>query len=292
MRTWHITVAYNGGAYRGWQIQPDAVTVQGEIQKRLRHLFRYHELKLHGTSRTDAGVHALDQHATFRAPQPADMPPDRVHGLLNRWLPRDIRVQYVELAPEGFHARHNAQAKAYTYVLRPGDDCSPFELPYLWACPYELNTTVMKRTAAALVGTHDFTAFSASSGLDERDTGVRTLYALDVMRRGQYVFLSFIGNSFLYKMVRSLAGYFALRVGQCDTPPTEEVTAMLQDGTRPSWLQTAPPQGLFLARVFFQAGEWEHYGPLLPPFAWHMPANTTDDASRGTNAARRAANGA
>ncbi|MCF7853989.1 MAG: tRNA pseudouridine(38-40) synthase TruA, partial [Candidatus Pacebacteria bacterium] len=114
---WHLTLEYNGTAYHGWQIQPHHPTIQRELQSRMRLLFQDPELCIAGTSRTDAGVHALDQHVSFTTTRQTGLDVESLRTKLNRWLPADIHVTTITREPPGFHARHSALAKAYTYVI-------------------------------------------------------------------------------------------------------------------------------------------------------------------------------
>lgn len=264
--TWHLTVAYAGTRYAGWQIQPDAKTVQGEIQRRLRHLFRDDALTIAGTSRTDAGVHALDQHVSFRPSSAAEeaISPARLCELMNRWLPEDIRILKAAFAPDTFHARHSARAKAYTYTLRPGPCISPFESPFLWNAGYRLDLNRMQRGAAHFCGAHDFAAFSAKPSRQPEST-VRTIHRFEVLPRNGHIYISIIGDSFLYKMVRTLVGYLVLTVGRDPSWTEADADALIFSGKRPPQLQTAPAEGLFLGRVFFRKGAHRGYAPVLPP---------------------------
>ena len=157
LANWHLTVAYDGAAYRGWQVQPDPIpSVQGVLRKALDSLFPEPPQSLTGTSRTDAGVHALDQHVSFRAPSPGNLSPERVALILNHRLPGDVRVLMSERRDDGFHARHSALAKAYVYTLRRRAPCPPFESRYVWDYTFPLDLQAMRAAAAALAGTHDF----------------------------------------------------------------------------------------------------------------------------------------
>jgi len=257
-------VVYDGTRYHGWQIQPEVPTVQGYLQKRLRILFHDEGLTTAGTSRTDAGVHALNQHVSFvpggeRALDPAD-----VHRILNRWLPGDIRVLSVDVRAPPFHARHSARAKAYTYAVHTGGLCSPFDGPYVWTCGGALSVGAMREAAARFVGTQDMAAFAANAGRADEPT-VKTLYRVEVIERPPCLFVVVVGDSFLYKMVRSMVGYLVLVAGRRPGWRITELDAILAGRTRPSEIVTAPAQGLFLAKVFFAAGEWAGYVPALPP---------------------------
>ena len=210
---WHLTIAYNGANYAGWQIQSVERTVQGEIQRRLCRLFRDDELTVAGTSRTDAGVHALDQHLSFIPANNAGMVPERLREIMNRWLPADIRVRDASIEHGDFHARYSSTAKAYVYAVHNGSCCSPFAAPFMWDMGYELDIGRMRAAAAHLVGTHDFAALSAKPKREVPST-IRTIHRLEVIHEPPHFYFIVIGDSFLYKMVRTLAGYLVLEAGR------------------------------------------------------------------------------
>jgi tRNA pseudouridine38-40 synthase len=160
MPHWKITLSYDGGPYNGWQIQPQLPTVQGALADVIRHITGEDVLP-QGSGRTDTGVHALAQVATFALAAP--IPAANLHRALNRALPPSIRVLSVELAPPDFHARHSALRKTYEYRILPGDTiCSPMLAPYVWACRLDLDLPTLQRAASQVLGTHDFTSFAAS----------------------------------------------------------------------------------------------------------------------------------
>jgi tRNA pseudouridine38-40 synthase len=160
MPHWKITLSYDGGPYNGWQIQPQLPTVQGALADVIRHITG-EEVLPQGSGRTDTGVHALAQVATFALAAP--IPAANLHRALNRALPPSIRVLSVELAPPDFHARHSALRKTYEYRILPGDTiCSPMLAPYVWACRLDLDLPTLQQAASQILGTHDFTSFAAS----------------------------------------------------------------------------------------------------------------------------------
>ena len=263
--TWHLTLAYDGANFHGWQIQPGLRTVQDELQKRLRLLLHLPELRVAATSRTDAGVHALDQHVSFAAPPNPELSPETLRRTLNRWLPQDMQVLGAARAAAGFHARHSAQGKAYTYVVCTGERCHPLFTRFVWHSPRPLDYDAMRRAAAFVTGEHDFSSFAVNPRR-EIESHVRTLHRVEVFEAGDLVCFNVVGNRFLYKMVRSLVGYL-LHVGH-GAVPAEKTPAVLAAQTRCAAADSAPAQGLFLARVFFEPDGWQRYVPVLPPFGW------------------------
>lgn len=260
---WHFTLAYDGGAYAGWQVQPTIKTVQGELLSRLRRILRAPELKIYGSSRTDAGVHALDQQVSFTVEMPPDIEIESLPGKLNRWLPDDILITGARVCPAPFNARYDNFGKAYTYCISPGLKVNPLFARYVWRTPRPIDVVAMQETAVILTGTHDFASFAVNPGR-ELDSTVRSLYRLEVIEKDDLVFVNAVGESFLYKMVRSLVGYLAY-VGMGYAKP-EEANRVLAGKNRRLAADSAPAQGLFLAKVFMQPDEWRDYMPILPPF--------------------------
>jgi tRNA pseudouridine38-40 synthase len=262
---WHLTLAYDGSAYHGWQTQPGQTTVQGALETRLRLLFRTPDLRVAATSRTDSGVHALDQHVTFPVTTAQPPAPAELARNLNRWLPDDIRVLAAELREPEFHARHSPVGKAYSYVLAREETLNPFAGRYAWLYPRPLNLAAMRAAAGYLVGEHDFASFAANPKR-ELDSTIRRLHRVEIRECGPYLLVNVVGERFLYKMVRGLVGFLAyVGRGACPATRTPEVIAARN---RAAAADSAPPQGLFLAKVFFTAAELESYTAILPQFGW------------------------
>jgi tRNA pseudouridine38-40 synthase len=159
MSLWKLTLAYDGTPYHGWQVQPGLSTVQGTLADAIHRITRERILP-QGSGRTDTGVHALAQVATF--PLNVPIPAENLHRALNRALPPSIRVLSVEPAPEHFHARHSALRKTYEYRIFPqGRICSPMLANFVWACPIPLHLSLLQQAATHILGTHDFTSFAA-----------------------------------------------------------------------------------------------------------------------------------
>ena len=264
--TWHLRVAYDGSAYKGWQVQPDMPTVQAELRKRLRLLFRQPDLDIFGASRTDSGVHALDQHVSFRAPTPTQITAEKLKLSLNRWLPPDIRV--VDICTEdNFHARYSAVAKSYVYCIYAGSNPNPFETRYCWEVRREIDVPAMEAAASLLRGEHDFRSFAANPRRPI-DSHVRHLHRLDVIKHAHRIYVHVVGNSFLYKMVRAITG-FLVHAGITPGWRDEHGLRVLAARDRRAAPQTAPAIGLFLAQVFYEERDWHSYVPRVPPTQWH-----------------------
>ncbi len=240
-----LTIAYDGTHYGGWQVQPNSTSIQSLIQKALQTALRT-PLDLTGSSRTDAGVHALGQIAHFSC-ETCD--PRRLLASLNGLLPKDIRILDVSPVDDSFHARYSAQSKTYHYHLHTDLWTSPFTRLYSTHVPYPLNLPAMQQAAAHLVGTHDFSSFACQSdtGSASRDP-VRTLKRIEIFTEdNKTIRLEFEADGFLYKMVRTLVGTL-LEVG-CGKKSSEEIPLILTSKNRTHAGPCAPPQGLFLVQI-------------------------------------------
>ncbi len=242
MRTLKLTLAYDGTRFVGWQRQADGESIQGLIEDALAR-FEGAPVVAHGAGRTDAGVHALGQVASVRVTFGHDTA--TLTRALNAQLPAEIRVLSVEEMAPDFHARFSARLKTYEYRVRNAAIADPFLRAYEWHVPEPLDVDAMRRAAAALVGTHDFSAFR-SVGTDTNET-VRTLVRSDVTRDGGIVRYEVAGNGFLRHMVRAIAGTL-VEIGRGWRAP-ENIDALLRGGVRGDAGATAPAHGLFLVRV-------------------------------------------
>ena len=242
---YRLRLAYDGTAYAGWQMQPARRTIQGELEKALRQLARQ-PVRVQCSGRTDAGVHAAGQVAHFDLARPAA--PAKLLLGLNALLDDDIRVFSVRRTRPAFHARFSATGKEYRYFIWNGTVLPPSVRAGRWLVRQPLDVAAMRQAAAALVGRRDFAAFTANPNREVHGT-VRHLRDLRVTRRGREIVICARGDGFLYKMVRSLAG-FLVRVGTGELPPAAART-LLAARQRTAVVPTAPPQGLFLWRVFY-----------------------------------------
>jgi len=241
-----ITVAYDGTSYGGWQIQPNANTIQAELQAVLKRLGGS-DVLVHGSGRTDAGVHARGQVAHFDFPSP--FAPDALVRAMNACLPPDIRVKDAAIVPDDFHARKSAIGKEYRYYIWNAPVMLPTARLYHLHEYESLDTARMQEAAGFLIGQHDFAAFSANPNRFV-ETTVRTIQSLTVSRADEQIMIAVCGDGFLYKMVRSLAGWL-IRVGRGEVPP-EQTAAILASCDRTARVPTAPPQGLFLWQVEYE----------------------------------------
>ena len=244
---WKCVVAYDGTTFAGWQIQPNAETVQAVIERRLAEVLKV-QTDITGSGRTDAGVHARGQVFHFDAHWPHD--PEKLLTAMRIGLPPTIQIKTARRVSQDFHARFSAKGKIYHYDICHGGYADPFTQAYTWSMPRTLDVVAMRAAAKILTGTHDFRAFSAiaGSGIEKEDT-VRTVRRLDIVTRGTRLRIEAEGNGFLYKMVRSLTGAL-VDVGLGRRTPAD-MGDILASKIRTERVFTAPPQGLCLMKVFY-----------------------------------------
>jgi tRNA pseudouridine38-40 synthase len=248
MRNLKMILAYDGTDFSGWQVQPDAVTVQGTLATAIGRVTAEKVLP-QGSGRTDAGVHALAQVVTFVTE--SKVPTENFMKALNDILPPSIRVLAVGEMPADFHARHSAQAKTYHYRIFRGAICPPFLARYVWHYPYPLNEEVLGDAAALVIGPKDFTSFAAVDPERGRDgepvSNFRTIFSSSWQRSGEELIYTVRGSGFLHHMVRNLVGTFIL-VGK-GTLQTEDISRILAARDRSAAGATAPANGLYLVSV-------------------------------------------
>jgi tRNA pseudouridine38-40 synthase len=245
MHKYKLLIAYDGTHYSGWQVQPNAVTIQELIEEKLRIILKT-KTPVTGAGRTDAGVHALGQAAHFKTEHPLELYTFRAS--LNGLLPKDIRILEVEEVPLDFHARYSAINKMYHYHLNLGAVQDPFKLLYSWNITNPLNLEHLEKAIKHLIGTHDFSAFAneASQGAAKKNP-VRTLKKISLVSERAGMRLEFEAESFLYKMVRNLTGTL-IEVAKGKRDP-DEVAEILASKDRRRAGRAAPAKGLFLVRI-------------------------------------------
>jgi tRNA pseudouridine38-40 synthase len=282
MPRFRLQIEYVGTRYRGWQVQANARTVQGELIGALRELSGRNDLELQGAGRTDAGVHALQQVAHLELQ--TQLSPERLRQALNDALPSDINVLALESAPHRFHARHDAVARSYLYQVARRR--TAFAKPYVWWVKDELEIGRMQTAAAHFVGMKDFGSFSA----EERE-GASTKVLVDEVRIaevGDLILLRVAGSHFIWKMVRRMVGVL-VEVGRGSLGPGD-VERFLRERSGDPAKATAPPSGLFLERVFYDGDERDL--PLRPAVALPAaPAASREQPRRLTTSSRSRASG-
>lgn len=243
-----LTVAYDGTAYQGWQVQKIGTGVQEKVEAALAKLFPSHP-RLHSSSRTDTGVHALGMVAHFEVPRAeCRLAPRKLVLALNAWLPEDIRVLAAACAPHDFHARFDAAAKQYRYFVWNHAAMNPLLRHMAWQVPRPLNLPAMRAAAALFIGRHDFQSFAANPGYAKEST-IRTLARCNLTRRGPLLTFIIEGDGFLYKMCRGIVGTL-VQIGLGRFPPNQ-VRPMLRKRDRRVAGMTAPAHGLVLWRVSY-----------------------------------------
>lgn len=243
-----LTIAYDGTNYEGWQTQKTGVGVQQKVEEALAKLFPS-QPRVHSSSRTDTGVHALGMIAHFEAPKTECRFNSRKLALaLNAHLPHDVRIVSAARAKQEFHARFDAKGKQYRYYVWNHPAMNPLLRGTAWHVPRKLNFQAMQTAAKLFVGKHDFQSFAANSGY-KKDSTVRTVTRCEVKRRGAQFTVIIEGDGFLYKMCRGIAGTL-VQIGLGKFPP-QEIQSMLAKADRRVAGMTAPAHGLVLWKVFY-----------------------------------------
>jgi tRNA pseudouridine38-40 synthase len=270
MKNFLLTLEYNGANFHGWQRQPRLRTVQGELETALSAVCR-RAVSVHGASRTDAGVHAYGQRASFSGDFgiPAEKLALAVNNLLGCGIahgggacpgrlpgvgrPGDLRVAEAVPVPDGFHARYDAKGKKYIYRILTTPHTDVFMRDACWQMAETPDAERMSDAARNLVGTMDFKAFQASGG-NERETTVRTVYSIDIETESagdgrRMTVVGVRGNGFLYNMVRIIVGTLVMvGIGRMGAEDVRRIAESLDRGNAGP---TAPPQGLYLAEVYY-----------------------------------------
>ena len=242
MKRVKLIVAYDGSNYSGWQIQPNAVTIEEILNFHLTQLLR-EPIKVIGASRTDAGVHALGNVAVFDTS--ARMPAEKISFAMNTRLPADIRIQDSCEVPSDFHPRFQSTIKTYEYSILNRKFPDPTKRLYSLFYYHPLDVKKMQKAADYLVGEHDFKSLCTHK--EDVESTVRTIYSVDIEKNGEMITIRIRGNGFLYNMVRIITGTL-LRVGTGYYQP-EYMKELLEAKDRQAAGETAPPQGLMLVKI-------------------------------------------
>jgi tRNA pseudouridine38-40 synthase len=263
-----LTIEYTGTRYSGWQIQKNARTVQGEIDRAVRTVTLRKDFELYGSGRTDAGVHASGQIAHLDVA--TSLPPESLRRRLNDELPADINILRAEQVPHRFHARHDAVARRYVYQIARRR--TAFVKAFVWWVKDPIDVARMREAGRAFVGRRDFQSFAAqdddegSPGPVDRSTLV-LIDRLEVVEAGDLVLIGIEGSHFLWKMVRRIVGVL-VEIGRGTLDPAAAATFLHQSSDTPAKL-TAPPSGLFLDRVYYAGdGRGVEILPITPMKNW------------------------
>lgn len=261
-RNYLLTIEYDGTGFSGWQRQPDKATVQGTVEKALSTVLG-REIKINGTSRTDAGVHAYGQQASFKGD--FSIPTEKIAMVVNNRLAGGlrgttivgpVRITEAKEMPMDFHARFDSKGKTYIYRIRNSNEMDIFQRNYCYQVAQPLDIKKMQQAAFYIEGTHDFACFQAAGG-EERETTVRTIYQLQILPVGNEIFLAITGDGFLYNMVRIITGTL-VEIGMGKRTP-ESVIETIKSKDRQRAGHTAPPQGLYLKKVYYDLKEVPGY---------------------------------
>ena len=248
MRRYKATIAYDGTGFSGWQFQTNALAVQQTVEQVLEDIEGV-PVRVYGSSRTDAGVHAEGFCAHFDLSKP--IPPANLVRAVNARLPDSVRFVRASYAPAGFDARLSAKGKEYRYQVYCGAVMPPSMAPYWTHCAKPLDIAAMREAAAHFAGRHDFVSFAANPDR-ELETTVRTVFSVDVAKSGRRLVMKIRGDGFLYKQVRSMAG-FLLAVGLGREAPGAVKELLDAALPRTARVETAPAKGLHLAKVFYRS---------------------------------------
>jgi tRNA pseudouridine38-40 synthase len=243
-----LVLEYAGTRYSGWQIQKNARTIQGEIDRAVRTVTGRKDFELYGSGRTDAGVHALAQVAHLDVV--TTLPPETIRRRINDELPADINLLTVAQAARRFHARHDAVARRYLYQIARRR--TAFATPYVWWVKEPLDVARMREAAQNFTGLRDFKAFAVADARDEGDDVPSTRVLVDrieIVEDGALVLVAVLGSHFLWRMVRRIVGVL-VEIGRGGMAPSAVASLLSGESDVPARL-TAPPSGLFLERVFY-----------------------------------------
>lgn len=248
MTRYKAIISYDGSGFAGFQRQPEARTVQEELEKTLKRLTNGQEIVVHGAGRTDSGVHAYGQVVHFDLEGERDV--EKFRFALDTQTVEDVAVLSIESVPDTFHCRYAKHSKTYEFLVDIGRPRNPMMRHYATHFPYQLDVERIEQAIPYLVGTHDFTGFTASGTAvkDKVRTITRATVHLDATR--QFLVFTFSGNGFLYKQVRNMVGTL-LKIGN-NRMPIEQIQRILQEKNRQLAGPTAAPNGLYLKEIIYE----------------------------------------
>ena len=244
MRNIKLTIEYTGTNLSGWQLQLDKRTVQGEIERALKTIFKK-DIRIYGSGRTDAGVHAAGQVANCKID--TAMETQDIVRALNGNLSGDITILLAEDISDKFHAQYSAKRKTYRYTISNRPTRPALNSDYLYHVTHKINLAAMKREAKAFLGKHDFRSFTATDVTTIGKDATRTIHTLNITKKGDLIMVEITANGFLYKMVRNIVGTL-LEVGT-EQLPEGSVKKILKAQARTAAGNTAPAKGLTLMQV-------------------------------------------
>lgn len=241
-----LSIEYDGGRYSGWQRQGNtANTIEQKLSSCLMAMCNTDEfIELHGSGRTDTGVHARGQIANVWLG--TDLSPGDIKTYLNRYLPEDIRIKEVKIVTDDFHARLSAKKKTYSYTIDVGDKADVFLRRFSWHLEDELDIKLMNKAVSCLVGQHDFRSLS---DMKTKKSSVRTIYSINLSRKSDMITIEYTGDGFLYHMVRKITALLVeVGAGRLEL---DEINNILDKRNRQAFKLLAPAKGLCLEEVFY-----------------------------------------
>ena len=243
-----LEIAYDGTSYIGWQRQPNGLSVQQVIEEKLTYLYNHQQVSIKGAGRTDAGVHALGMTASFAPPMKPFISNEKLHKAMNNILPKSIYIKNVQIVDPEFDARFSAVGKAYTYVICKAISPGPFLFNWCYHINNDLNIDDMRQAAKYFLGKHDFTSFVTKLNKTQKNP-VRKIDRIDIDEIDNFICVTFIGKSFLYRMVRNMMGILIdVARGNMNLQKVKEI---LEARDCSKVYRTAPAHGLFLMKVFY-----------------------------------------
>lgn len=247
-----FNVAYDGRPYEGWQSQPSGETVQDYLERALGEILQ-RDIRIHGSGRTDSGVHAMEQVFHIEMDEIPSIPINKWHLAMNAKLPHTIRILGAREVADDFHARFSAKGKVYRYTISQSQILSPFEYGLVWHNPKSLDADLMQKAMGLIKGEHDFRAFAALRGNEPNpipeDYFVRTIYEASLQVDGDLVHLTYQGNGFMYKMVRLLTG--AIHTVGTGKLALDDFAVLLTKPVNGKSPYCAPAEGLYLMNVVY-----------------------------------------
>lgn len=250
MARFKMYIEFEGTRFAGWQIQKNAKTIQGEFFRACEIVFGTRKFEFYGSGRTDSGVHAIEQVAHLDVD--TDLVPSKIQHKLNDQLPHDIVILHIEKVHPNFHARHDAIARSYVYLISTRK--TGFGKPFVWWVKDELKISAMKNGAKNLIGFSNFESFTDDSP-EEKSTLVE-LRNLDIYVHGDTIILHVVGSHFLWKMVRRMVGIL-VEIGRGNIS-ADKIAFILSNKDFPVAKYTAPPSGLFLEKVYYPGENIAH----------------------------------
>ena len=240
-----LSIEYDGGRYSGWQRQGNTDnTIESKITQCLKLMCSCDRIELHGSGRTDSGVHARGQMANVKLD--TDMDEAGIKSYLNKYLPDDIRIKAVAIVEDSFHARLSAKGKCYSYTIDNGDKASVFNRRYAWYVDEKLDTTLMAEAAKYLLGQKDFRSLS---DMKTKKSSVRTIKSINITEKSDIITIEYVGDGFLYHMVRKLTALL-VEIG-AGRKSSDHIAELLDKRDRQAFKLLAPAKGLCLEEVFY-----------------------------------------